>query len=246
MLKENDIMTNKVDLPSNWILSTVGEIYKIVGGGTPSTKIVNYWNGDIPWITSADIYGLKDIRPRKFITQKAIESSATNLVPAGSIIVVTRVGLGKIALADRSLCFSQDAQALIGDNDLINKDYALYYLSTVVQDFKHKSRGTTIEGVTKKQLSDLPFLLPPLSEQKRIVAKIEECFSFVKSAQKSIDNAKNSLDKMNQSIMYKAFRGKLVPQNSKDEPASILLDKLRRQKELRNEIKIKRKNNTSK
>ncbi len=69
------------ELPGGWVWATVGELYNIVGGGTPSTSIAEYWDGDIPWITSADINGLKDIRPRKQITKKAIENSATNLVP---------------------------------------------------------------------------------------------------------------------------------------------------------------------
>jgi type I restriction enzyme, S subunit len=95
-------------LPDGWVLTSVGEIYDIVGGGTPSTSIEEYWKGDIAWVTSADIYGLKDIRPRKRITKSAIENSATNLVPEGSLIVVTRVGLGKVALTKIPLCFSQD------------------------------------------------------------------------------------------------------------------------------------------
>jgi len=80
------------ELPKGWLWTTVGEIYDIVGGGTPSRAVAEYWEGDIPWITSADILGLRDIRPRRQITRQAIEDSATHLVPAGSLIVVTRVG----------------------------------------------------------------------------------------------------------------------------------------------------------
>ncbi|MFH0812498.1 MAG: restriction endonuclease subunit S [Pseudomonadota bacterium] len=134
--------------PKGWVWTTVGELYDIVGGGTPSTNVAEYWDGNIPWITSADIYGLKDIRPRKQITKKAIENSATNLVPEGSLIVVTRVGLGKIALTKTPICFSQDSQALVGCNSLPLPDYSLYYLSNAVQIFKYVHRGTTIAGVT--------------------------------------------------------------------------------------------------
>ena len=93
-------------LPRSWATTTINAICDVVGGGTPSTKKLDYWEGSIPWITSADIFGLKDIRPRKQINEGAVKASATNLVPAGSIIVVTRVGLGKVALAGESLCFS--------------------------------------------------------------------------------------------------------------------------------------------
>ena len=100
-------MVNMV-LPNYWKIKTIDEIYEVVGGGTPSTKVDEYWNGDIPWITSADIHDLKEIRPRKNISAKAIKESATYLVPGGTIIVVTRVSLGKVALTPYSLCFSQE------------------------------------------------------------------------------------------------------------------------------------------
>src|SRR5690606_23228098 len=122
-------------LPKGWVRTTVGELYQIISGGTPSTKVERYWNGDIPWITSADIRGIKDIRPRRTINQLGIENSAANLVPAGSIIVVTRVGLGKVALTSVPICFSQDSQALVGFNSLVLPDYAAYYLSQAVQIF---------------------------------------------------------------------------------------------------------------
>lgn len=124
-------------LPEGWAWARVGEIYDIVGGGTPSTAIAEYWEGDTPWITSADIFGLRDIRPRRQITRQAIENSATNLVPAGSLIVVTRVGLGKIALTKTPICFSQDSQALVCGNTSLFPDYSLYCLSEGVQVFKY-------------------------------------------------------------------------------------------------------------
>ncbi len=120
--------SNLPELPKGWVWATVGQLYDVIGGGTPSTSVPQYWNGDIPWITSADIYGVKDIKPRKQITEKAINSSATNLVPKESLIVVTRVGLGKIAITNTPLCFSQDSQALVGNNSLLFPSYSLYYL----------------------------------------------------------------------------------------------------------------------
>src|SRR2546423_14436207 len=93
-------------LPQGWAIAKVGDFCKLIGGGTPSTQNESYWQGTIPWITSADIEGITDVRPRKAITEQAIRDSATNLIAPGSIIVVTRVGLGKVALASQPLCFS--------------------------------------------------------------------------------------------------------------------------------------------
>ena len=200
-------------LPNGWIKTNVGQLYDIIGGGTPSTKIEKYWKGNIPWISSADIYDLYDIRPRRSITVEAVKSSATNLVPSESIIVVTRVGLGKIAYTKTPICFSQDSQALVGNNSIIDPHYALYYLSKAVQIFKYSNRGTTISGVTKKQLSELSFFLPPLNEQKRIVSKIESIFGNIDSIEKQVNDAIRSLNTLKQSVLKLAFEGKLVPQD---------------------------------
>ena len=223
---DKEFIFERDDLPKGWVRTIVGTIYDIIGGGTPSTKIAKYWNGTIPWISSADVFGLYDIRPRRKITMEAIKNSATNLVPAHSIIVVTRIGLGKIAHTDMPICFSQDSQALICDNSAIFVDYALYYLSTLVQDFKYNNRGTTISGVTKKQLFELDVKIPPLPEQKRIVTKIESIFAQIDAGKEKLARIKVLLKQNKQSVLKDAFEGKLVPQDPNDEPADVLLKKI--------------------
>lgn len=224
------------ELPNGWLWVSVGNVYSIVGGGTPSTSIPEYWQGEIPWITSADIYGLKDIRPRRFINNKAIDNSTTNLVPEGSLIIVTRVGLGKMAIANKPICFSQDLQALICNNSYIFPEYAMYCLSQVIQIFKYKNRGTTIAGVTKKQLSNLMFPLPPLPEQHSIVAKIEELFTNLEAGIESLKKTKAQLKRYRQAVLKHAFEGKLTEEwreanKEKLEPASILLDRIMQERE---------------
>jgi len=231
-------------LPDSWSQSTVDNIYDVVGGGTPSTNNLKYWCGKIPWITSADIHSLKEIVPRKTITKEAIENSTTNLVRKNSLIVVTRVGLGKIGLADRDLCFSQDCQGLVDKTGLIDPLFALYYLSTAVQEFKHKNRGTTISGVTKKQLKELPLFIPPLNEQKRIVAKIEQLFSDLDAGVETLKAIKKQVRQYRQSVLKYAFEGKLTAdwrKKNKPEPASILLEKIAKEKEQKTKGKKQKK-----
>ncbi len=227
--------TDLPQLPKGWVSATLADLYKIVGGGTPSTKVESYWDGNIPWITSADIHGLKDIRPRRHITEEAIRNSATNLVPTGSLIVVTRVALGKVALTQMPICISQDSHALIGNESLISPDYSLYYLSQAVQTFKYHSRGTTIAGVTNKQLAELPLALPPFREQRRIVAKIEELFSDLDAGVAALQKTKAQLKRYRQAVLKAAVEGKLTvdwreANMDKIEPASALLDRIREER----------------
>ena len=218
------------ELPKGWVWTSVGEIYGIVGGGTPSTSVDEYWEGDIAWITSADIHGLKDIRPRKGITRAAIENSTTNLVPEGSLIVATRVGLGKVALTKMPLCFSQDSQALVNHGSSIYPDYSLYYLAQTVQIFKYRNRGTTIGGITKKQLSKLPFALPPTAEQQRIVGAIEQQISCINAGVMQLRQTQKKLKQYRASILKAAVEGELTSKwrrvHSEVEPASELLKRI--------------------
>jgi len=200
-----------VSSPDGWINTSVEETFEIVGGGTPSTRVPDYWSGDIPWISSADIDQQHNIDVRRFITKSAVHDSATNLVPAGSVIVVTRVGLGKVAIAPTSMCFSQDSQALIQSGDHLNSKYVLLYMSTAVSVFKHISRGTTISGVTTKQLRELPFNLPPRPEQDRIVAEIEALFSDLDAAVSALKRVQANLKRYRASVLKAACEGRLVP-----------------------------------
>ena len=159
----------------------------ILSGGTPSTKNETYWNGDIPWITSADIVNVKTAKPRKYITEEAIRESATNLIKKGNVIVVTRVGLGKLFRNDFDVCISQDSQGLIL-KDAVNADYLVYVFKDRVENFKKVSQGSTIQGVTKGQLSEIQIPLPPLEVQREIVAEIEVYQRVIDGARAVIDN----------------------------------------------------------
>ena len=173
---------------AKWPLVALQDICaEILSGGTPSTKNENYWNGDIPWITSADIVDLQTAIPRKYITQDAIRESATNLIPKGNIVVVTRVGLGKLFRNDFDVCISQDSQGLIVKEE-VNADFLVHVLKDRVANFKNTSRGSTIQGVTKRQLSELQIPLPPLEVQREIVAEIEGYQKVIDGVRAVVEN----------------------------------------------------------
>lgn len=204
----------KNNLPETWEHSTIGKVYQVVGGGTPSTKVPKYWGGDIPWITSADIEDVKKIDIRKHVTEEGITESTTNKVPAKTLLVVTRVGLGKVAIAETPICFSQDLQGLIQNPEFINPEYTLFLLSYELQILKFQGRGTTISGITKKQLKDLGFPVPPINEQKRIVAKIDALFAELDAGVASLELAQAQLQTYRQALLKHAFEGKLTSKNA--------------------------------
>ena len=123
------------------------------------------------------------------------------------IIVVTRVSLGKVALTSYPLCFSQDSQALVQKGNHILPEYSLYYLSLATKSFKQQSRGTTISGVTKKQLKDLLVPLPPLPEQERIVERIESLFTQLDAGVSALKRARAALKRYKASVLKAACEG---------------------------------------
>ena len=96
-------------------MTTLGPICSFLNGGTPSRGVYRYYQGDVPWITGADISGARADTARRFITEEAIGESATNRVPAGTVLLVTRTSVGKVAVAAMELCFSQDITAITPD-----------------------------------------------------------------------------------------------------------------------------------
>ena len=177
-----------IPLLSRWRLVELKDCCSaILSGGTPSTAREDYWDGDIPWITSADIVDIKTALPRKYITDKAIQESATNLIKKGNLIVVTRVGLGKIFANDFDVCISQDSQGLI-IKEGVDVNYLVWVLRDKVHEFKRTSQGSTIQGVTKKQLSEMQIPLPPLDVQREIVAEIESYQRVMDGARAVVDN----------------------------------------------------------
>ncbi len=214
-MDRTSIQEQQYNLPKGWVRTTVGTIFTVVGGGTPSTARTDYWDGPIPWITSADIDDGGRISPRKNLTEKGIAESATNRVPPGSVIVVTRVGLGKAGLAHAALCFSQDSQGLVFSDDHCFPPFVAYQMRFLVSIFKQISRGTTISGVTKKQLLDLGFTLPPYREQHRIVAEIETQFTRLDAVVTAFKRVQANLKRYRASVLQAACTGRLVPTEAK-------------------------------
>ena len=197
------LISDQQDNPE-WREVRLGDVCeKIVGGGTPSTENPDYWQGHIPWITSADIVSYKTIKYRKYITNQALNNSATNLIPKNNIIVVTRVGLGKAVRNDSDVCISQDSQGLILKK-FAHPDFLINLLIKKIKIFKSASQGSTIKGITKRQLADIKISLPTLPEQKVIAYLLEK-------AQEEIDILKQLAEQyrtQKRGLMQKLLTGK--------------------------------------
>lgn len=159
----------------------IGDLCEFLNGGTPSKANVDFWNGDIPWITSAEINDGEVALPRFKITQDAIDESSTRLVPAGTLLLVIRTGVGKVGIAPYDLTFNQDINAVLPDPKRLHKQYLRRFLESQGDHFDKFSRGATVKGITREHLGRLAIPIPfpddprrSLAEQKRIAAILDK------------------------------------------------------------------------
>ena len=157
-----------------WPRVRLGDVaQEFISGGTPSTKVEHYWTGDIPWITGADVTDNVVVAGRKWITQKAIEDSATHVVPKGAILLVTRTGVGKVAKAGADIAISQDLTGIVLKEGT-NADFVAAAIRQKTRNLLDIQQGAIIKGVLRKDVEKLEIPFPPLSEQRRIVEILDQ------------------------------------------------------------------------
>ena len=174
-----------------WEKKKLGDVGDFIGGGTPSTQNSDYWNGDIPWLSSSDLSdeNIYQINSTRFITKEAVSKSATRLVPKKSILIVSRVGVGKVAVNEVELCTSQDFTNLIPKSD--NYLFMAYLIKLQTHKLLAFNQGTSIKGFVKSDLEDLQLSIPSIKEQNKIA-------NFLVTLDKKISRTENQIQQTQQ------------------------------------------------
>jgi len=204
-LREGYKQTKVGVIPEEWEVVRLGDVGNLVGGGTPSTENTQFWQGNIPWISSSDLIeeSIYTVNKHRFITDTAIMESATKKIPKNSVLIVSRVGVGKVAINDEELCVSQDFQCLIPKQS--NTLFLAYLIKEKTKLLIAFNQGTSIKGFVKNDLKSLKIPLPPLKEQQKI-AQILSTWDSVISKQETLIKAKEQLKK---GLMQKLLSGEV-------------------------------------
>jgi len=152
----------------DWAAKKLGELGTLSGGGTPDKSVAEYWQGDIPWVSSSDIYedDIYTLSVTRFINEKSISESATKIVPKGSVLFVSRVGTGKLAVNDRDVCTSQDFMNFIPKK--VSSYFLGYFFIANKSALVSLGQGTSIKGFSKGDLEKLEVSFPSVTEQQKI------------------------------------------------------------------------------
>ncbi|EJB8444880.1 restriction endonuclease subunit S, partial [Vibrio parahaemolyticus] len=198
-----------------WTEKRLKEIGTFQGGGTPSKTNPDFWTGLIPWVSSSDITddSIHQIKVTRFITEDAIAKSATKLVPENTILLVSRVGVGKLAVTTKTLCTSQDfANFTPSEGDVY---FLAYYLKSKSTEFLKFNQGMAIQGFTKDDISNFVLYIPQDLEEQQ---KVADCLS-------SMDNLITENVKKLESLKLhkKGLMQKLFPTEGRDVPELRLI-----------------------
>jgi type I restriction enzyme S subunit len=155
----------------------------------------------MPWITGADISVDVINEAREYITEEAIEKSATNIVPKGNILLVTRTGVGKVAIAGVDICISQDFTGIIPDTSSVDVRYLFRLIQARKKYFELHQRGATIQGVTREVVTNLEVPLPALPEQQHIAAILDKADELRAKRRRAVAR----LDDLLQSVFLEMF-----------------------------------------
>jgi type I restriction enzyme S subunit len=202
------LLTGKTRLPGfsgKWKTFTVGERGYFISGGTPSKSMSAWWNGSIPWISSSDLSenSINKLSINRYITDDAIKGSATQLCPVNSILIVSRVGVGKVAVAPCKLCTSQDFSNLVVECD--NPYFLAFRLCSEMQIISKRAQGTSIKGVTIDDISAIEVMLPKIDEQNAVVSTLSDMGSEIDVLEQKLAKYRQ----IKQGMMQQLLTGKI-------------------------------------
>lgn len=205
-------MSGVEELPSRWTWATLAEIGDLFSGGTPKTKEPQNFDGDIPWITPADLTGYTEktiARGRRNITQRGLETSSATVMPARTVVFSSRAPIGYVAIARNRIATNQGFKS-VSVHEGIFDEYVYYYLRSAKQLAEANASGTTFKEISGSRFGKLPIPVAPLNEQRRIVEKIETLFARLDKGEEAVREVQKLLIHYRQSVLKAAVTGQLT------------------------------------
>ena len=166
----------------------LGDVCTIVSGATPKTKTDEYWDGEIKWITPAELnsdsHYISDTE--KHLTVAGYKSASLHMMPKGTVLLTTRAPIGKIAITTEEMCCNQGFKNLVCSS-AINNEYLFLYLKSRTAELQAMGRGATFKELSKKNVAGFEINLPAIDRQLDAVAKLTAVESQIARAKQQLD-----------------------------------------------------------
>ncbi len=216
-------------LPAGWEWVPLLRLAKQETGHTPSRSRSDYWDGGVPWIGIRDAgahHGRVISNTIQTISQAGLENSSARLLPEGTVCLSRTASVGYVTIMGKSMATSQDFATWTCGEALV-PEYLMYVLMAEGDDIRAFGMGSTHTTIYFPEVRAFHIALPPVAEQREIVARIRSALARADRLEAEAARARALIDRIESAILAKAFRGELVPQDPNDEPASVLLDRIR-------------------
>lgn len=223
------------DIPDNWCWERVGNIGSWSSGATPSRTNPEYYGGNIPWLKTGDLNdGFVSTVP-EFITEMALEKTSVRLNPVGSVLMAMYgATIGKLGILEVPMTTNQACCACIPFDGMLNT-YLFYFLMGNRLNFIKMGEGGAQPNISKEKIVNFPIAIPPLAEQKRIVAKLDEILPLIdryEAAWSKLEEFnKRFPGDMQKSILQLAIQGKLVEQRPEEGTGEELFQQIQTEKQ---------------
>ena len=227
-------------LPEGWVWASLDQLSTIGTGSTPLTSNAEFYDeGTVPWVTSAALTAPTVPVPSKLITQFAVSEYNLKSYQPGTLLLAM-YGEGKTRgncseLTIESTINQAIAAIVMEDSAGPARSYVKIFLANNYDQTRRMSSGGVQPNLNLGLVRNLPASLPPLAEQHRIVAEVERRLSVIQQAAAAVEASLHRAERLRQSILKRAFSGELVAQDPDDEPASVLLERIRAQREAEQE-----------
>ncbi|SDQ81497.1 restriction endonuclease subunit S [Virgibacillus salinus] len=194
------------ELPEEWEVKSLEDVVrKIVGGGTPSRKIQEFYRGNIPWVTVKDLKGKYIDSAIESITKEGVKNSSANLIPANNVVVATRMAIGKAFKNTVDVAINQDLKALFPNENVIIPDFLLWVYLNQSENIERLGTGTTVKGIRLETLKEIQLGVPTIDEQIKITNILQTYEKKINGESKKLSGLKH----VKKGLMQQLLTGKV-------------------------------------
>lgn len=224
----------RTEPPRHWKWVPLVDVARLESGHTPSRRRAEWWGGDVPWVGLHDAgrhHGRVITQTRETTNEAGLANSAARLLPAGTVCLSRTGTIGYATVMGREMATSQDFANWVCTEAVEPHWLKLLFVHETRALHGFSAQTTNIATIYYPELISFHVCLPPIEEQREIVRRVESRIARATALGESVSLATGVLPELGRSVLAKAFRGELVPQDPNDEPASVLLERIKAERE---------------
>lgn len=214
----------KNNVPNGWVDTSIGAVFDVFVGSTPSRSVKSYWGGNVCWVSSSEVAFCYIKSTKEMITKSGLSSASTSIHPPGTVMLAM-IGQGKtrgqVAILGVDACHNQNTAALRVPEGFVVSEYLYYYLTQQYEETRRIGGGNNQKALNKKVIQAMRFPMPSYEEQTEIVRRVDQLFAYADTVERQVNSALERVNQLTQSILGKAFRGELTAQWRADNPELI-------------------------